>query len=368
MQCFIILAALSLQWVLFGYSLSFAPGNGFIGSLKWFGLKGVGLAPYPDYSSTVPHQAFMIFQGMFAIITPALIIGAFAERMKFSAFLVFTILWATFVYDPVAHMVWGIGGWLRNLGALDFAGGTVVHINAGIAALITAIVIGKRRYYDKHPTPPHNLPFSVLGAAMLWFGWFGFNAGSALGANGLATNAFVVTNTAAAAAALSWALLDWRFNGNPTMLGTISGAVAGLVAITPAAGYVGVAAAIVIGLLGSVFCYVAVGFVKHKLGYDDSLDAFGIHGIGGIWGALATGLFAAKAINPAGADGLLLGNPRQFLIQLAAVLVTIVYALVITFIIYKLVDVVIGVRVVEEKEAMGLDLTQHNERAYTMLE
>jgi Amt family ammonium transporter len=368
MQCFIILAALSLQWVLFGYSLSFAPGNGFIGSLKWFGLKGVGLGPYPDYSSTVPHQAFMIFQGMFAIITPALIIGAFAERMKFSAFLVFTILWATFVYDPVAHMVWGIGGWLRNLGALDFAGGTVVHINAGIAALITAIVIGKRRYYDKHPTPPHNLPFSVLGAAMLWFGWFGFNAGSALGANSLATNAFVVTNTAAAAAALSWALLDWRFNGNPTMLGTISGAVAGLVAITPAAGYVGVAAAIVIGLLASVFCYVAVGFVKHKLGYDDSLDAFGIHGIGGIWGALATGLFAAKAINPAGADGLLLGNPRQFLIQLAAVLVTIVYALVITFIIYKLVDVVIGVRVVEEKEAMGLDLTQHNERAYTMLE
>jgi len=368
MQCFIILAALSLQWVLFGYSLSFAPGNGFIGSLKWFALKGVGLEPYPTYSATIPHQAFMIFQAMFAVITPALIIGAFAERMKFSAFLIFTLLWATFVYDPVAHMVWGIGGWLRNLGALDFAGGTVVHINAGIAALVTAIVVGKRKYYDKHPTPPHNLPFSVLGAALLWFGWFGFNAGSALGANGLATNAFVVTNTAAAAAALSWALLDWVFNGNPTILGTISGAVAGLVAITPAAGFVGTGAAIVIGLLVSVFCFIAVGFVKHRFGYDDSLDAFGIHGIGGTWGALATGLFAAKAINPAGADGLLLGNPRQFLVQLAAVLVTIVYALVITFIIYKLVDAVIGVRVAEEKEAIGLDQTLHNERAYTMLE
>jgi len=368
MQCFLILAALSMQWVLFGYSLSFAPGNEFIGSLKWFALRGVGLEPYPDYSATIPHQAFMIFQAMFAIITPALIIGAFAERMKFSAFLVFMILWATFVYDPIAHMVWGIGGWLRNLGALDFAGGTVVHINAGIAALVTAIIIGKRKCYEKHPTPPHNLPFSVLGAALLWFGWFGFNAGSALGANGLATNAFVVTNTAAAAAALSWAFLDWRFNGNPTMLGTISGAVAGLVAITPAAGFVGIGAAIVIGLLVSVFCFIAVGFVKHRLGYDDSLDAFGIHGIGGIWGALATGLFAAKTINPAGADGLFLGNPRQFLIQLAAVAITTTYAFITTLLIYKLVDAVIGVRVVEEEEAIGLDLTQHNERAYTVLE
>jgi Amt family ammonium transporter len=368
MQCFIILAALSVQWVLFGYSLSFSPGNGFIGSLKWFALRGVGLEPYPDYSSTIPHQAFMIFQAMFAIITPALIIGAFAERMKFSAFLAFTILWATFVYDPIAHMVWGVGGWLRNLGALDFAGGTVVHINAGIAALVTAIVIGKRKCYEKHPTPPHNLPFSVLGAALLWFGWFGFNAGSALGANGLATNAFVVTNTAAAAAALSWAFLDWRFNGNPTMLGTISGAVAGLVAITPAAGFVGVGGAIVIGLLASVFCFIAVGFVKHRLGYDDSLDAFGIHGIGGIWGALATGLFAAKVINPAGADGLFLGNPRQFLIQLVAVLVTTAYTFLATFIIYRIVDAAIGVRVIEEEEAIGLDLTQHNERAYTVLE
>ena len=368
MQCFIILAALSLQWVLIGYSLSFSPGNSFIGGLKWFALKGVGFDPYPDYSATIPHQAFMIFQAMFAVITPALIIGAFAERMKFSAFLIFTLLWATFVYDPVAHMVWGVGGWLKNLGALDFAGGTVVHINAGIAALVTAIIIGKRKGYCHNPTPPHNLPFSILGAAMLWFGWFGFNAGSALRANGLAVNAFVVTNTATAAAALSWALLDWIFNGKPTMLGTISGAVAGLVAITPAAGFVGIGGAIAIGLLVSVFCFIAISFVKHKFGYDDSLDAFGIHGIGGIWGALATGLFASKLINPQGADGLFFGNSKQLLIQLIAVGTTIVYTFIATFILYKLVDMVIGVRVVDEEEAMGLDLTQHNERAYTMLE
>ncbi|MDO8302006.1 MAG: ammonium transporter, partial [Sedimentisphaerales bacterium] len=320
------------------------------------------------YSATIPHQAFMIFQAMFAIITPALIIGAFAERMKFSAFLIFTILWATVVYDPVAHWVWGEGGWLRNLGALDFAGGTVVHINAGIAALVTAIVIGKRKSFEKHPVPPHNLPFSVLGAALLWFGWFGFNAGSALGANGLAVNAFVVTNTAAAAAALTWALIDWIFNGAPTMLGTISGAVAGLVAITPAAGFVDVTGAIAIGILVSIVCFVAVSFVKHKFGYDDSLDAFGIHGVGGTLGAIVTGLFATKAVNAAGADGLFYGNPKQLVIQLIAVGVTAAYAFIATWIIFKLVDKFIGVRVSEKEEAMGLDLTQHNERAYTMLE
>ena len=368
MQCFIALAALSIQWVLFGYSLAFGPGKGFWGGLQWFGLNGVGFESYPAYAATIPHNAFMIFQGMFAVITPALIIGAFAERMKFSAFLIFTLLWATFVYDPIAHWVWGVGGWLKDLGALDFAGGTVVHINAGIAALVTAIVVGKRKCYEKHPTAPHNLPFSALGVALLWFGWFGFNAGSALGANALAANAFIVTNTAASAAALCWALLDWSFNGKPTMLGTISGAVAGLVAITPAAGFVGVGAAIAIGLLVSVFCFVAVGFVKHKFGYDDSLDAFGVHGIGGIFGALATGLFASKAINAAGADGLFFGNTRQFTIQLIAAAVTVVYAFIATLVIYKLVDIVIGVRVVEEEEAIGLDLTQHNERAYTMLE
>jgi Amt family ammonium transporter len=288
--------------------------------------------------------------------------------MKFSAFLIFTLLWATFVYDPIAHWVWGVGGWLRNLGALDFAGGTVVHINAGIAALVSAIVVGKRTCFTKYNIAPHNLPFSVLGAALLWFGWFGFNAGSALGANGLAVNAFVVTNTAAAAAALSWALLDWIVNGKPTMLGTISGAVAGLVAITPAAGFVGVGAAILIGLSVSIFCFIAVSIIKHKFGYDDSLDAFGVHGVGGIWGALATGLFASKAINPAGADGLFFGNGHLFLVQLAAVGITIIYAFIATLIIYKIIDAVIGVRVADEDEEIGLDLTQHNERAYTMLE
>jgi ammonium transporter, Amt family len=368
MQCFIALALLSVQWVLFGYSLAFAPGNGFWGGLQWFGLKGVGLEPYAAYSATIPHQAFMIFQAMFAIITPALIIGAFAERMKFSAYLIFTLLWATFVYDPMAHWVWGSGGWLKNMGVMDFAGGTVVHINAGIAALVTALVIGKRSCYNKYTVAPHNLPFSVLGAGLLWFGWFGFNAGSALAANGTAVNAFVVTNTAGAVAALTWALIDWKLTGNPTMLGTISGAIAGLAAITPAAGFVGVGAALIIGIAASVFCYIAVSFVKRAFHYDDSLDAFGVHGISGIWGTIATGLFASKAINQAGADGLLAGNSKQFFVQLIAVAVTVVYAFVGTFIIFKLVDVVIGVRASEEQEAIGLDLTEHNERAYTMLE
>lgn len=368
MQCMIILAALSLQWVLFGYSLAFAPGNSFIGGLQWSGLRGVGLEPYADYSATIPHQVFMIFQAMFAIITPALIIGAFAERMKFSAFLIFTLLWATFVYDPVAHWVWGVGGWLRNMGALDFAGGTVVHINAGIAALVTALIIGKRKSFECHPVPPHSLPFSVLGAALLWFGWFGFNAGSALSANGLAANAFVVTNTAAAAAALTWALIDWKINGAPTMLGTISGAVAGLVAITPAAGFVDISGAIVIGVLVSILCFIAVSFVKHKFGYDDSLDAFGVHGIGGTWGAIATGLFATKAVNAAGNNGLFFGNSGQLTVQLIAVAATLVYTFIGTWVLFKLVDAFVGVRVTDKDEAMGLDLTQHNERAYTMLE
>ena len=368
MQCFVILCVLSLQWVVYGYSLSFAPGQGFWGGLGWAGLKGVGLEPYADYAGTIPHQAFMIFQAMFAIITPALIIGAFAERMKFSAFLFFTILWVTFVYDPVCHWVWGIGGWLRNLGALDFAGGTVVHINAGIATLVTALVIARRKNLDHHAPAPHNLPFIVLGTGLLWFGWFGFNAGSALAANGLAVNAFVVTNTAAAAAGLSWTLIEWKVNGKPTMFGSASGVVAGLVAITPAAGFVSVIPAIIIGLLVSVFCFMAVSIIKPKLKYDDSLDAFGVHCVGGIWGALATGLFASKAVNPAGADGLFFGNPRQFVVQLIVVLVTLVYASAVTFIIYKLVDFIIGVRVSEKEESMGLDLTQHHERAYTVLE
>ena len=368
MQCFIIVCLISVQWVLFGYSLSFAPNSGFWGGLKWLGLNGVGLEPYADYAGTIPHQAFMIFQAMFAIITPALIIGAFAERMKFSAFLMFILLWATFVYDPVCHWVWGVGGFLRNMGALDFAGGTVVHINAGIAALVTAIVIGRRKNLDKNIPAPHNMPFVALGTGLLWFGWFGFNSGSALAANGLAVNAFVVTNTAAAAAGLSWAFIEWVKSGKPTIFGVCSGAVAGLVAITPAAGFVSPVSAVIIGLLVSVFCYIAVTIIKPKLGYDDSLDAFGVHCVGGIWGALATGLFASKLVNPAGNNGLFLGNPKQFLVQLAAVLVTIIYSGVLTIVIYKIVDLIVGVRVVEKDEALGLDLTQHHERAYTVLE
>jgi ammonium transporter, Amt family len=332
------------------------------------GLNGVGLEPYADYAANIPHQAFMIFQAMFAIITPALIIGAFAERMKFAAFLTIILLWVTFVYAPVCHWVWGIGGWLRNIGALDFAGGTVVHINAGIAALVTAIVIGKRKNLEKNIPAPHNMPFVALGTGLLWFGWFGFNAGSALAANGLAVNAFVVTNTAAAAAGLSWAIIEWLHNGKPTIFGVCSGAVAGLVAITPAAGYVSVVPAVVIGLLVSVFCFIAVTLIKPKFGYDDSLDAFGVHCVGGIWGALATGLFASKAVNPAGADGLFYGNPHQLLVQFYAVAVTLVYSGVVSFAIYKLVDAIIGVRVSEKDEAIGLDLTQHREKAYTVLE
>jgi Amt family ammonium transporter len=366
MQCGIMLCVISLQWVLFGYSLAFGPDQGFWGGFKWLGLNGVGLTPFSDYSPTIPHQLFMIFQAMFAVITPALIIGAFAERMKFSAFLLFSILWSTFVYDPIAHWVWGIGGFLRNMGALDFAGGTVVHINAGIAAIVTAIVIGKRKGYGS-PLPPHNLPFTVMGAGLLWFGWFGFNSGSALAANGLAVSAFVVTNTAAAAAGLTWALLEWVHNGKPTTLGVATGAVAGLVAITPASGFVGVMPSIIIGIGVSLICFIMVAFVKPKLGYDDSLDAFGVHGIGGIWGALATGLFASKAINPAGADGLFYGNPAQFIIQLKTVLVTIGYSFIVTLLIYKLVDVLIGVRATEKEEAIGLDLTEHHEGAYTVL-
>ncbi len=368
MQCFIIFCLVGVQWVIYGYSLSFAPGKGFWGGFAWVGLNGVGLSPYPDYAGTIPHQAFMIFQAMFAIITPALIIGAFAERMKFSAFLVIVLLWVTFVYAPVCHWIWGIGGWLRNLGVLDFSGGIVIHVNAGIAALVTALVIGKRRNLDKNIPSPHNMPFVALGTALLWFGWFGFNAGSALAANGLAVNAFVVTNTAAAAGGLSWAFIEWIRNGKPTIFGVCSGAIAGLAAITPAAGFVSVMPAVIIGLLASVFCFIAVTVIKPKLGYDDSLDAFGVHCVGGTWGSLATGLFASKLVNSAGADGLFFGNPHQLLVQFYAVGVTLVYSGVVTLVIYKVVDAIIGVRVSDKEESIGLDLTQHREKAYTVLE
>jgi ammonium transporter, Amt family len=369
MQCFMVTCLITIQWVLFGYSLAFGPDiKGVIGSLAWFGLKGVGLAPNPAYAATVPHQAFMIFQAMFAIITPALILGAFAERMKFSTFCVFSLLWATIVYDPVAHWVWGVGGFLRADGALDFAGGTVVHVNAGVAALASALALGKRQGYPDKISPPHNLPFAVLGAGLLWFGWFGFNSGSALGSGSLATSAFVVTHIGAASAGLTWALLDWIFNYRPTVLGIITGAVAGLVAITPGSGFVNPVGAIWIGIGVSVFCYTAVAILKVKFGYDDSLDAFGVHGIGGMWGALATGLWATKAVNSAGANGLFYGNPAQFLIQFKAVIITAVYSFVMTFVILKVLDAVMGVRASEQDERIGLDLTQHREAGYTVLE
>ncbi len=365
MQCFIILCLVSLQWVLWGYSLAFGPDKWHvIGGLEWLGLSGVGGDPYPDYGATVPHQAFMIFQLMFAVITPALITGAFAERIKFGGFVVFILLWTTLIYDPLAHWVWGVGGWLRNLGALDFAGGTVVHISSGVAGLACALVLGKRHGHGHEPMPPHNLPMTVMGASLLWFGWFGFNAGSALTGGALATSAFVATNTAAAAAALAWIVSEWIYRGNPTMLGAASGAVAGLVAITPAAGFVGPVPSILIGIGAGVICYIAV-LLKDKMGYDDALDAFGIHGIGGTWGALATGLFASKAINPAGADGLLFGNPGQLGIQALSVAISWVVAFGGTYALLKLVDVTVGLRVTKEEEVTGLDLSQHNETAYS---
>jgi Amt family ammonium transporter len=365
MQSFIILALISVQWVLWGYSLAFAPGTAFFGSLDWIGLRGVGMEPYAGYSATIPHQAFMIFQAMFAVITPALITGAFAERMKFTTFLVFTLLWATLVYDPLAHMVWGLGGLLRDMGTLDFAGGTVVHVSSGVAALAAALVVGRRHGYGQESMQPHNLPLTVLGAGLLWFGWFGFNAGSALGAGGLAANAFVTTNTAAATAALVWMGVEWATRGKPTLLGAASGAVAGLVAITPACGFVGVGAALAIGAGAGLLCQLAVT-AKNRMGYDDSLDAFGIHGVGGSWGALATGLFATAAVNPAGADGLFHGNPALFWIQLKAVAFTCVYAFVVTFAILKVLDRTMGLRVAPEHEQDGLDLTQHSESAYAL--
>jgi ammonium transporter, Amt family len=365
LQSFVILALISLQWVLWGYSLAFGPDKGgIIGGLEWFGLNGVGVEPNADYAATIPHQAFMLFQMMFAVITPALITGAYAERMKFSAFLLFTLLWATFIYDPLAHWVWGVGGWVRNLGALDFAGGTVVHISSGIAGLASAIMVKQRLGHGKEHMPPHNLPMTLLGASMLWFGWFGFNAGSALASGALATSAFTATNTAAATAALAWMVTEWIYRGKPSALGAASGAVAGLVAITPASGFVGPISSIWIGIGAGVLCYTAV-MLKPLFGYDDALDAVGVHGIGGSWGALATGLFASKAVNSAGADGLFFGNPAQLGIQAMAVLVTMVFVFVGTLIILAIVDAIMGLRVNEEEERSGLDISQHDEKAYS---
>ena len=364
MHSFFILALISVQWVLWGYSLSFGPDHGgLIGGLDWVGLNGVGQEPNPTYSATIPHQAFMVFQMMFAVITPALISGAFAERKRFKAFIVFTLLWATLVYDPIAHWVWADGGWLRKLGALDFAGGTVVHLSSGISALVCALVLGRRLGYGSEPMEPHNATMTVLGTALLWFGWFGFNAGSALASGGLATAAFVTTNTASAMAALTWMTASWIRHDRPSVLGAAAGAVAGLVAITPASGFVTPAGALLIGFAAGLVCFLVVEFlVRGRV--DDSLDVFGVHGVGGTLGALATGILATKAVNPAGADGLLYGNPAQLGIQAVAVAAVAAYAAGVTWGLLKLVDALIGLRVSPEEETRGLDATQHGEPAY----
>ncbi len=356
----------SVQWVLFGYSLAFGPDfHHLIGTLACAGFRHVGAAPDPAYSPAIPSRLYAIFQMMFAVITPALIVGGLAERMKFKAFVLFTALWATVVYDPLAHWVWGTGGWLHNLGVLDFAGGTVVHISSGVAGLVVAILLGKRSGLrrDEH-IRAHNVPLVLIGTALLWFGWFGFNAGSALAANGLAASTFLATNTAAAAASLTWLAVEWLRTGKPTLMGACAGAVCGLVAITPASGYVGPMGSIAIGVGAGVFCYLSAAVLKNRFGYDDALDAFGGHGIGGTWGALATGLFAQVAVNAAGHNGLFYGNPAQLGLQALGVLAAWAFAAVGTFAVFKVTDALVGCRVSPEEEEAGLDASLHGEDAY----
>jgi len=380
MQSFILMALVTVLWAIYGYSVAFSEGNAFFGNLDYLFLSGVGSAPNSNYAPTIPQQTFMIYQLMFAIITPALITGAYAERIKFKAMLLFTILWATIVYFPLAHMVWGNGGFLNavlggRVPALDFAGGTVVHISSGFSALVCALYLGKRVGFDNNPiAPPHNLVLSVIGACMLWVGWFGFNAGSALQANSLSSGAFVATHFAAAAATLGWMLGEWLRQGKPTVLGAISGAVAGLVGITPAAGFVTPMSALIIGFVAGVACFFMVTEVKKRLGYDDSLDAFGVHGAGGAVGAILTGVFATRAVNAIFKDaagnalpvGLIDGNGAQVVNQLIAIAITIGLSVLATFVILKFVDLIIGVRVSGEDELRGLDLSQHSEEAYSM--
>lgn len=364
MHSFVILALISVQWVLWGYTLSFGPSQGgFIGGLNWLGLNGVGMEPNADYAATIPHLAFMAYQMMFAIITPALISGAFAERKRFASFIIFALLWATFVYAPVCHWVWGVGGWIRNFGALDFAGGTVVHITSGVSALVCALVLGKRDGYGKDGMAPHNVTLTLIGTALLWFGWFGFNAGSSLGANGLAALALVNTNTAAAVAALTWMAASWQQHGRPSVLGASAGAIAGLVGITPAAGFVTPGSAVIIGLVTSLACFFVVEKVVRGR-VDDSLDVFGVHGVGGIVGALLTGVFATTAVNAAGDNGLLYGNAAQLREQAMGVFVSLAYAAGMTFILLKLIDATLGLRVSRDDEVTGLDRSQHGEVAY----
>ena len=360
LHSFFVLCLISVQFVLWGYTLAFGPSQGgLIGGLDWFGLAGVGVEPNPAYAPGVPHLGFMAFQMMFAVITPALITGGFAERVSFKAFVLFTLLWSTLVYAPIAHWVWGVGGWLRVVGSLDFAGGTVVHISSGVSALVAALVVGRRIVR----TEPHDVTMTVLGAGLLWFGWFGFNAGSALAANGLAANAFVVTNTAAAMAALTWLTVSWMHRGQPSAIGAALGAVAGLVAITPAAGFVNVPSAILIGLGAGSICYLAM-LLRPRLRVDDALDVWAVHGIGGTWGAVATGLFASVAVNSAGANGLFAGDPSLVVKQLVAVGAVWLYAGVVTAVIVKAIQLTVGLRVRENDEVVGLDRSQHGEIAY----
>ena len=358
-----LLALISLQWALFGYSLAFGSDHGgLIGGLNWLGLNGVGQAPEAAYAATIPHLAFMIFQLAFAVITPALITGAFVERINFSGFLVFAFLWATFIYDPLAHWVWGAGGWLRNLGALDFAGGAVVHISAGLAALAVALVVGQRRGYGKVPMEPSNIPFTVLGAFLLWFGWFGFNGGSALSSGGLATSALVATNLAGAAAATTWMVISW-IHKRPNILGLATGAVAGLAAVTPASGFISPLSAMAIGMVAAIFSYYMIIF-RLKVGLDESLDVFACHGVGGIWGVLAVGLFAEKAVNAAGANGLFFGNPGQLGAQMILAASVALFSFVATYVLAKVVDAIFVLRVKKNEEDIGLDISQHGETVY----
>ena len=364
MQSFIIIGLISLEWILWGYSMTFGPDKfGIIGGLEWFGLKGVGLSPHSVYAPTIPHQVFMIYQCMFAVITPALITGAFAERMRFGPFLLFSLLWATFVYNPLAHWIWGNGGWLSKLGALDFAGGAAVHLGSGTAALAAAIILGKRKGYGSEELRPHNLPMTLLGAGILWFGWFGFNAGSALTAGSLAGSAFVATHIAGTTGALTWILIEWKIAGKATTLGAASGAIAGLATVTPASGFVGPISAAFIGVLAGIGCYLGI-MAKNRFGYDDSLDVVGIHGVGGVIGLIAVGFLASLSVNPDGANGLLFGNPSQLAIQCIAVLSTIIYTFIVSYVLLKIIDKVFGLRVQEGDEIDGLDLSQHDETAY----
>ncbi|MCY9370364.1 ammonium transporter [Bacillus haynesii] len=355
------IAIVSIIWILFGYSLAFAPGNPLIGGFDWIGLHGVGFEPNADYSETIPHTLYMMFQLTFAVLTTAIISGSFAERMRFPAFILFSVLWAVFVYSPVAHWVWG-GGWLDELGAIDFAGGNVVHISSGVAGLVVAIVLGKRKNISD--TAPHNLLLTLLGATLIWFGWFGFNVGSALTIDEVAMTAFINTNTAAAAGLIGWILAEWLINKKPTMLGAVSGAIAGLVAITPGAGFVTPFSSVWIGLIGGIVCFWGVFSLKKKFGYDDALDAFGLHGLGGTWGGIATGLFATTSVNADGANGLFYGDITLLWKQLIAIAATYLFVAIVTYAIIKIVSIFFKLRASEDEESLGLDLTLHGEKAY----